>query len=217
MTAKMNFTTETLRTPRTQRAHWPGTLSPYSVISVSLWWILSTAFAAAQELTGDSFADGKDGAKIHTASGLVCPAKIGPFERDAVGEYDPQSRADFCAYSALDGVYGTIRILPAGTGYDAKASLAHDFAEQEATGGKRIAEDIIRIAPQSSQPLAVYTRSYETAELEELHYRVVLTGAEVKNWAVETTIEYASPRDTEVETDFLHAVYQAVPREIIGQ
>ncbi len=168
----------------------------------------------AQVVAGDTFADGKDGAKVHTASGLVCPAKIGLFERDAVGEFDPQSHADFCAYSALDGVYGTIRIAPASAGYDPKVSLARDFTEQEATGGRKIAEATIDIAPHGVQPFPVYTRSYETAELEELHYLVLLTGADVKTWAVETTIEYAAPRDAGVENDFLHTVYEAVPGEI---
>jgi hypothetical protein len=170
--------------------------------------------SAAQGVAGDTFEDSKDGAKVHAASGLICPAKIGIFERDAVGEFDPQSRADFCAYSALDGVYGTIRITPVDASYDPKVSLAHDFAEQEATGGKKIAEGTIDISTKGAPPLSVYTRSYETAELGELHYRVLLTGAEVKTWAVETTIEFAAPRDAGVETDFLHAVYEAVPREI---
>ena len=83
-------------------------------------------------------ADGKDGAKIHTASGYVCPAKIGLFERDAVGESDPSAGADFCAYSTQDGVYGTIKLTPVSGTYDPKVSLLRDFTEQEATGRRNI-------------------------------------------------------------------------------
>lgn len=177
-------------------------------------WLLAGSEGRTQAVAGDAFADGKDGAKVHVASGLICPAKLGLFERDAVGEFDPESHVDFCAYSALDGVYGTIRITLVTAGYDPKASLAHDFAEQEATGGKKIGESRLNVALRGAQPLSVYTRSYETAELEELHYRVLLAGAEVKTWAIETTIEYAAPRDAGVEKEFLDAVYSAVPGEI---
>jgi len=166
--------------------------------------------ASAQVVAGDTFFDGKDGAKVHAASGFVCPAKIGLFERDAVGESDPATGADFCAYSALDGVYGTIKLAPLGGAYDPKASLALDFAEQEGTGGKQIAE-----APATfGKPLSIFTRTYETSKLEDLHYRVLFAGAQVKTWAVEATIEYADPRDTPVADDFLHAVYEAAPRDI---
>jgi hypothetical protein len=36
----------------------------------------------------------------------------------------------------------------------------------------------------------------------------------VKNWAVETTIEYADPRDTAEKTTFLNAVYESAMAEI---
>jgi hypothetical protein len=198
----------------------PADFSSAATFSAALvgcmWCVIFALPAAAQVVSGDVFADGKDGAKIHAASGLVCPAKIGLFERDAVGEFDPEAKADFCAYSALDGVYGTIRIMPVTTPYDPKVSLAHEFAEQEATGGRKIAENALTIAKTSAQPYVVYTRSYETAELEELHYRVLLAGAEVKTWAIETSIEYAAPRDTAVEQEFLRAVYETVPGELHG-
>jgi hypothetical protein len=192
-----------------------------SILSMPLWWLAFVTVtnalpAAAQVVAGDVFADGKDGAKIHVASGFVCPAKIGLFERDAVGEFDPQAKADFCAYSALDGVYGTIRITPVAASYDPKISLAHEFAEQEATGGKKIAEGALTIAKNRAPSFVVYTRSYETAELEELHYRVLFAGAEVKPWAIETTIEYAAPRDAAVEQEFLRTVYETIPRELHG-
>ena len=166
--------------------------------------------AAAQVVAGDTFADGKDGAKIHTASGYVCPAKIGLFERDAVGESDPSAGADFCAYSTQDGVYGTIKLTPVSGTYDPKVSLLRDFTEQEATGGRKISEgNVQQTGKGAALPIAVYTRSYETSKLEDLHYRVLFAGADVNSWAVEAVIEYADPRDAGLEQEFLHATYAA--------
>jgi hypothetical protein len=170
--------------------------------------LISSVGAAAQTVAGDQFADKGDGAKVHVASGFVCPAKIGTFERDAVGESDPQNSVDFCAYSALDGIYGTVTLVPIQGAYDPKQSMADDFAEQEGTGGKQINEGIVSVAAgDKAQPRAVFMRSYETAKLEDLHYRVTYTGAAIGNWAVETTIEYAEPRDTNEAQQFLRAIY----------
>jgi hypothetical protein len=169
--------------------------------------MLFAGAGSAQTVAGDVFEDRSDGAKVHVASGFVCPAKIGAFERDAVGESDPQAQVGFCAYGALDGVYGTIKLIPLHGAYDAKQSLDSDFAEQEGTGGKPVAEGNINVA--SGTPLMAYARTYETAKLEDLHYRVLFTGAAIGNWAVETTIEFAEPRDVPDELGFLHAVYAA--------
>jgi hypothetical protein len=174
---------------------------------------LSCSTALAQSMPGDAFADGKDGAKVHKASGFICPSKIGLFERDAVGDADPETQTDFCAYSVLNGVYGTIKLTPLTGAYDPKASLAADFTEQEGTGGKEISEKPETL-PGGAQPLSVYARTYETSKLEDLHYRVLFTGAALKNWAVETTIEYADPRDTPLEQDFLRATYAAAQSQI---
>ncbi|MGD0141683.1 MAG: hypothetical protein ABSC92_00830 [Rhizomicrobium sp.] len=175
--------------------------------------VLVSPVVHAQSMPGDAFADGKDGAKVHKASGFVCPAKIGLFERDAVGDADPETGTDFCAYSVLNGVYGTIKLTPLTGPYDPKASLAADFTEQEGTGGKQISEKPETL-PGGAQPLSVYARTYETSKLEDLHYRVLFTGAALKNWAVEATIEYADPRDTPLEQDFLRAVYAAAESQI---
>jgi len=175
--------------------------------------LLASPMVHAQSMPGDAFADGKDGAKVHKASGFVCPAKIGLFERDAVGDADPETQTDFCAYSVLNGVYGTIKLTPLTGAYDPKASLASDFTEQEGTGGKEISEKP-EILAGAAEPLSVYARTYETSKLEDLHYRVLFTGAALKNWAVETTIEYADPRDTPLEQDFLHAIYAAAQSQI---
>jgi hypothetical protein len=43
---------------------------------------------------------------------------------------------------------------------------------------------------------------------------VLFSGSVVKNWAVETTIEYADPRDTPEKTAFFNAVYEAALAEI---
>ena len=171
--------------------------------------LIGTTVACAQTVAGDTFSDGANGAKVQVASGFACPAKIGAFERDAVGEYDPETAADFCAYSALDGVYGTVRLFPLRGAYDPKSSLAGDFAEQEGTGGKLIAEGQVDAAR-----LPIYQRTYEAAKLEDLHYRVEFTGATIGGWAVETTVEFAEPRDVADAQNFLHAVYAAATDEI---
>ncbi len=132
----------------------------------------------------------------------MCPTKIGLFERDAVGERDPKASADFCSYSALDGVYGTIVITPLSGPYDPKTSLVPEFQEQEATGGKVIGE-----ASQKFGGASVYTRSYGTSTLGDVHYRVMFAASAVGQWAVQATMEYASPRDDAVKQDFLNAVY----------
>ena len=72
--------------------------------------------ALAQTTDIDAFKDAGDDAKVH-ASGFVCPLFIGHFERDAYGERDPSIGADFCAYSAIDGVYGTITLTPLKSAY----------------------------------------------------------------------------------------------------
>ncbi len=171
--------------------------------------------AQAQNTAPDVFADGKDGAKVHVASGLVCPLHIGLFERDAVGESDPESGTAFCAYSALDGVYGTITIARLAGPYDPLSAFAAEFSEQEGTGGKKIGEATVRL--DKSSPLVIYTRTYQTATLEDLSYRVLFTGAAVNGWAVETTIEFADPRDAPVEREFLKNVYTAAQTGIAAR
>ncbi|HEX3651503.1 MAG TPA: hypothetical protein VHU18_01625 [Rhizomicrobium sp.] len=159
---------------------------------------------------GDTFTEGKDGAKVHV-SGFVCPQRIGEFERDAVGEADPEHSQDFCAYGARDGVYGTITLSPLNGGYNPKSAFAEDFAQQDATGGKRLMESTVRL---NGSPLAIYTRSYRTSRAEALEYRTLFTGAAIKNWIVQVTVEYADPRDTLTEAEFLRTVYAAAERQI---
>jgi hypothetical protein len=170
---------------------------------------LLPSVAVAQQ-SADTFTDRDDGAKVHV-SGFVCPARIGFFERDAVGEYDPEHNEDFCAYGARDGVYGTITLSPLNNGYDPKAAFADDFGEQEATGGKRLFEKQVRL---NGSPLSIYTRSYRTARAEALEYRILFAGAAVKNWVVQVTVEYGDPRDAQTESEFLQAVYGAAERDI---
>jgi len=167
---------------------------------------LCAAVPARAQDTADSFAEGPNGAKVHGASGFVCPQQIGHFERDAVGERDPETGADFCAYSALDGVYGTVTLRPLRGSYDPKTMLAPDFVVQEGTGGRMVGETTQMLDPKNA-PLAVYMRTYETAKLETLHYRIQFASAVVGNWAVQVTIEYADPRDNDAQTMFLNAVY----------
>ncbi len=172
---------------------------------------LFASAASAQPAGLDVFSDGKDGAKIHTGSGFVCPHAIGTFVRDAAGETDPERQTASCSYSTLDGVYGIVTLVPLKDGYDPKTSLAPQFEEQQATGGKMVEQGTVKIG---TPPLAVYTRIYQTAKLEDLKYSVLFSGSVVKNWAVETTIEYADPRDTPEKNAFLNAVYEAALAQI---
>ena len=176
---------------------------------------LGAAFPAYGQDLADSFAEAPNGAKLHSASGVVCPQQIGRFERDAVGERDPETGADFCAYSALDGVYGTVTLVPLRGSYDPKAMLAPDFVVQEGTGGRMVDETTQMLNPKNGQ-LAVYTRTYETAKLETLHYRIQFASTVVGNWAVQVTIEYAEPRDNDAQAMFLNAVYAEAISKIAG-
>ena len=178
-----------------------------SAVAVAL--LLGTSPVLAQD-SGDVFTDAANNAKVHAASGFTCPAKIGLFVRDAVGERDPKSRTDYCAYSALDGVYGTITLTPLSGPYDPKAALVPDFLEQEATGGKKLDERSVTLGGAGG----VYTRTYETTSLEDLHYRVLFAASAVGNWAVQVTMEYASPRDDALEQEFLNAVYAEALKKI---
>lgn len=167
---------------------------------------------SAQDL-GDVFADAPDNAKQHIASGFVCPLQIGEFERDAVGQKEPSAGADYCAYSALDGVYGTITLVPLPRTYDPKAMLAPDFSIEEGSDAKLLNEEIETLGPKSA-PLAVYTRTYETAKLAALKYETLYASAAVGAFVVEVEIEYASPRDKDLRDAFLDAVYAAAAKKL---
>src|SRR5438552_12702953 len=99
----------------------------YTLLTMAL--LLSPA--SAQTTSIDTFKDGPDEAKVHSASAFVCPLFIGHFERDAYGERAPMRGSDFCAYSALDGVYGTITLTPLKAAYDPTTALQQEFTEQE--------------------------------------------------------------------------------------
>ena len=168
-------------------------------------WITAQP-ALAQTTSIDTFKDGPDEAKVHTASGFVCPLFIGHFERDAYGERAPMLGSDFCVYSALDGVYGTITLTPLKAPYDPKTALLPEFTEQEGIGGRIVGESTQKIGG-GATPISVYSRTYETAALETLHYRILFSGGTVGNWAVAATVEFATPRDDDKLKDFLNAVY----------
>ncbi len=174
-------------------------------------FLLASAMSASAQQSGDVFGDATNNIKIHVASGFVCPTKIGLFQRDAVGERDPKTSADFCSYSALDGVYGTITLTPLSGPYDPKTALVPEFQEQEATGGKVIGEATGRFGGAS-----VYTRSYGTSNLGDMRYRVQFAASAVGQWAVQVTMEYASPRDDAVKQDFLDAVYDEAVHRLGG-
>ena len=174
---------------------------------------LLLAVLLAPAHAGDVFTDGAAGAKVHEASGFVCPGKIGEFERDAVGQRDPEAHEDYCAYSALDGVYAGVTLRPLPKNYDPREALAANFAVLDGTGGKLLAEWVQWLGPKTSQ-VSAYLRSYETARLESIHYRTVFASAAVGGWAVQVTVEYADPRDRELEQAFLNAVYDSAIAKI---
>jgi hypothetical protein len=175
-------------------------------LAVAVIGWLAIAPAAAQTTDIDTFRDGPDEAKVHSASGFVCPLFIGHFERDAYGERAPMLGSDFCAYSALDGVYGTITLTPLKSPYDPKTALQQEFTEQEGIGGRIVGESTLQLGG-GTTPISVYSRTYETAALETLHYRIMFSGGTVGSWAVEATVEFATPRDDDKMRDFLKAVY----------
>ena len=176
------------------------------ILSLSLVGCLAVSSAAAQTTRIDTFNDGPDEAKVHTGSGFVCPLFIGHFERDAYGERAPMQGSDFCAYSALDGVYGTITLTPLKAAYDPKTALQQEFTEQEGIGGRIVGESTVKLGG-GAAPISVYSRTYETAALETLHYRIMFSTGTVGNWSIEATVEFATPRDDEKLRDFLNAVY----------
>lgn len=178
----------------------------------ALLMLLPASAALAQ--SDGHFKDGPGYAKVHIASGFVCPATIGPFERDAQGEKDVVAGSDLCSYAALDGVYGTIVLTPLTGPYNPGASLAPQFVELEGTGGKKIGEQTIKLGGKNAPPLTVYTRTYRTARAEALDYRTLLAGAQIGNWAVEVTVEYADPRDTASEKLFLNSVFGAAAKDV---
>ncbi|MGA7714073.1 MAG: hypothetical protein WCA81_19430 [Rhizomicrobium sp.] len=181
-----------------------------------IWFVLALGLAGASagaQDVADPFVNGPNGAKTHTPSGFVCPLHIGVFERDAVGERDPKSSSDFCAYSALDGVYGTVTLVPLHDAFDPKALLTPEFAVQEGTGSKLIGEETQSLGPKSG-PLSVYTRTYETTKVAAQRYRILFSSAAVGNWAVEVTLEYADPHDVVIKSDFLNSVYAGAMRQI---
>jgi hypothetical protein len=173
-------------------------------LAVTGWLAISPVVAQTTNI--DAFKDGADEAKVHSASGFVCPLFIGHFERDAYGERAPMLGSDFCVYSSLDGVYGTITLTPLKAAYDPKTALIPEFTEQEGIGGKIVGESTVHIGG-GATPISVYSRTYETAALETLHYRIMFSGGTVGSWAVEATVEFATPRDDEKLRDFVNAVY----------
>jgi hypothetical protein len=175
---------------------------------------LSLTPALGQTTDIDTFKDGPDEAKVHV-SGFVCPQFIGHFERDAYGERDPSLGSDFCVYSARDGVYGTVTLTPLKAAYDPKTALVPEFTEQEGIGGKMVGEKTVALGG-GKTPISAYQRTYETAALETLHYRILFSGGTIGNWALEATVEFATPRDDDSEREFLEAVYAEALKHIAG-
>jgi hypothetical protein len=181
-----------------------------SYILVAL--LLAASPALAQD-SGEVFSGDVGGVMQHNASGFTCPLKIGSFERDAVGQRTPEIGADYCAYSALSGVYGTIVIMPLPRTYDPKAILAPEFAIQDGSGGRMIDETQQGIGAKDAK-LPVFVRTYETTRVESLHYRMLFASAAVGAWSVQVILEYAWPRDKDMQAAFLANAYGMALKEI---
>jgi hypothetical protein len=179
--------------------------------------IVAAALMGAPALAEDYdvFKDGADGAKVHVASGFVCPLEVGRFDRDAVGERRPAVGSDYCAYSGRDGVYGTIVVMPMHGEFDPKAVMADDFVVQEGTGGKMASESTLNLGP--TQALSVYARIYDAAKIEAMKYRTLFACAAVGGWVVEVVVEYADPRDTDAKNEFVKAVYDSALKKLGGE
>ncbi len=170
--------------------------------------LIGGAFANAHGATDalGAFRDGPHDGRIARASGFVCPDRVGPYIRDAAGQSGMSRKRVFCSYYALDGIYGTVRILPLAGKFDGPSLLAGQFSQEAGSGGRVVAQKS-RSFHSASGPLHVFTRTYETSHLENLHYRVSYASAPVLGWVVEVISEYASPRDDATKTVFLNWVY----------
>ncbi|GAA0552230.1 hypothetical protein GCM10008941_35230 [Rhizomicrobium palustre] len=158
----------------------------------------------------EAFTLREDGAVLHGGSGFVCPAKIGMFERDAFGS---REEGDYCAYSALTGLYGTIIVKHRPALYDPPALLAPEFRKVESMGGRAVAETVQPVGPDGAA-VPVFLRTYDMAKLDMLTYRTQLASAALGGWAVEAVVEYAYPRDKEDQTAFVTAVYGEAIRDM---
>lgn len=172
---------------------------------IALAGLFLFALAAPALADDDVFADGKEGAKVHIASGYVCPQKIGRFERDAVGMRDPATGKDYCSYAARDGVYGIVMLSPLTGNYDPKALMAPEFQFQEGTRGRLSEESTQSLGPGKALP--AYVRIYDAAKVEAMRYRTFYACAAVGNWVVSVGVEYGDPRDKDLRDDFLNHIY----------
>lgn len=180
-----------------------------SVLPLAFGLMLPVAVQA--QSFDEPFSETKDGNKIHEGSGFVCPVNFAGFTRDAVRGGDAESGTASCSYSQRDGVYGNITLSPLQGGYKAKDSMAARFREQEVLGAKMVFQGVSKIG---TPELSVYVRVYQTGKLENLKYTVLFAGSAVKNWVVETSVEYTDPRDTGSKDAFLEAVYDAAQAQI---
>lgn len=176
--------------------------------------LILAGLCAAAGAADSVFEDAGSGAKRHILSGFVCPLQIGSFGRDAVGEYRPSDDSDYCTYSGRDGVYATLMLTPLHSGYDARTHLVPEFIVQEGSGARQSGEGTLFLGPDHT--LAVYSRTYDTARLESLRYRVQFTGSAVGNWIVETVLEYTDPRSLVEKNAFLNAVYNRALQQFLA-
>jgi hypothetical protein len=184
--------------------------------------LVSSTYASAQGTTValGAFRDGPHDGRIARASGFVCPDRVGPYIRDAAGQSGMSEKRVFCSYYALDGIYGTVRILPLKGKFDGPGLLAGQFSQEAGSGG-RVVDQKTRSFHAASGLLRVFTRTYETSHLENLHYRVSYASAPALGWVVEVISEYASPRDDATKAVFLNWVYgpglaTLQPRQVAG-
>ena len=184
--------------------------------------LVSSSLASAHGTTValGAFRDGPHDGRIARASGFVCPDRVGPYIRDAAGQTGVSQKKVFCSYYALDGIYGTVRILPLHGQFDGPGLLAGQFSQEAGSGGKVVAQKTFSFSA-AGRMLSMFSRTYENSHLENLHYRVNYASAPVRGWVVEVISEYASPRDDATRTVFLDWVYgpglaALQPRQVAG-
>ena len=100
------------------------------------------------------------------------------------------------------------KMIEAAGGWDKlMQQLKERMEEQKKRHEKRHEKGNKAIGTGGTSPISVYSRTYETAALETLHYRIQFASGTVGGWAVEATIEFATPRDDDKQRDFLNAVF----------
>jgi len=151
----------------------------------------------------DSFAEGANGAKLHSASGFVCPQQIGRSSRTRWASVIRKLARIFVPIPRLMASNGTVT-----------ASAARDTIQRRARAGFVRAERYRRTngrrndanAEPQERAIGGLTRTYETRSWKRC---ISASSLPARSWelAVQVTIDMAEPRDNDAQAMFLNAVY----------